>query len=179
MWDSAHLTEAACCDDRKGAELYRSPAFTFTLFCLWKTCLPLPTKCEKENCFACTEHSIFRDSLRRSWQPWAGFMGELCLPAYILHPKLMNPMVHVNMSGLSTQWNSCFPPGGGRHWGPGKLLQCTGGLNTMQRMLLLGKEISFRASISYLHIRDMVLSLYLSQILVGVIKQRSDMKLLN
>lgn len=53
------------------------------------------------------------------------------------------------------------------------------GLNTMQRMLLLGKEISFRASISYFHISDMVLSLYLSQILVGVIKQRLDMKLLN
>lgn len=58
------------------------------------------TKCERENCFACTEHSIYRDSLWRSWQPWAGFMGELCLPGYILHLRLMKPTVHIHVSGL-------------------------------------------------------------------------------
>ena len=27
-------------------------------------------------------------------------MVELCLPGYIFHPRLMNPVVYINMSGF-------------------------------------------------------------------------------
>lgn len=148
-----------------------------TLSCLWKTLSSSPTKCEKDNCFACKEHSIYRDSLKRSWQPWAGFIDELCLPGCILYLRLMKPTVHHNVSGLSAQWIPGLPPGG-RHWGPGMLLQHTEGCASMQGMLFSAKETSLRASAFYFHIKDMELPLYLSQIPLGVFKQLLDMKLL-
>lgn len=84
----------------------------------------------------CVEHSIFRDS--EEIMTGVGWIyGWAVLTRW--HLRLMNPMFRVNTSGLSAQWYPCFPPGG-RHWGPGKLLQCTERLDTMQRMLVLGRE---------------------------------------
>lgn len=48
----------------------------------------------------------------------------------------------------------------------------------MQRDAVTRKKNSFRALIFYVHIRDVELPLYLSQILVRVSKQLLDMKLL-
>lgn len=52
----------------------------------------------------------------------------------------------------STWWSPCHLSGGRRR-GPRKPLHCAGGFDAMQRMLLLGKETSFRASTSYFHKR--------------------------
>lgn len=103
--------------------------------------------------------------------------GWAVLPGYNLHWGWLNPgFTHTCLGSLC---------GGARAFlletgleGPGSCCNSLRGIPACRGTLLLGRETSCGALTFYVHVRNVELPLYLSQILIGVGKQLLNMKLL-